>query len=117
MSADQVNLLKSWEKHSLLGVVAFLDRCDPSNDETFAKVIDSAVGRFGLSASAIAEEFEIDRSTVNRWAGGKTKPHHLVRPIIVRWIRDQLSSQAEELTKAPADIGELEDFADRQLAI
>lgn len=109
MSAtNDIAILEAWEKHNLLGFVAFLETCDATNDITFSEIIKHSLERYGVTATQIAKQFEIDTSTASRWAAGKSKPHHLVRPLVVSWIKATVEVRAHALASKPKDVEKLE---------
>lgn len=99
--------LKAWEKHNLLGFVGYLETCDVTDDETFAQVVQYALEFCGIKGTQVAKQFEIDPSTISRWATGRSKPHRLVRPLVVEWIKNTVEAHADTLSSAPKDVKKL----------
>lgn len=96
------SLVREWERSSVDSFAAMLPNCDTSIDEEFASLISAALRQPAVNINDITSEFEVNRSTVHRWANGKTKPHVLVRPLIVDFIIKKLkdfSSLKEEIRK------------------
>ena len=99
--------LEAWEKQSLLVFASFLEDCDPADEKTFAEIIRYALESHGFKAIQFSKEFGINSSTVGRWALGKNKPHKLVRPLIVNWIKKNVERRAKEISSDPRMIKKL----------
>lgn len=90
--------MSAWEKENILVFGSLLEDCDPSDDDTFTEIMHYALERYGFKAKQIAEKFEINSSTVGRWALGANKPHPLVRPLIVDWLKEQIKEREKAIT-------------------
>lgn len=76
---------------------ASLDAFDHENPALFQKLVEVAIDSYQVTPAALADAFGVSRGTISRWASGKTVPHQMVRPMIVRWIREHTLAKADEL--------------------
>jgi transcriptional regulator with XRE-family HTH domain len=65
----------------------------------------------GFSQEALAEQLDVDRSTIARWESGETEPHPWLRPRLARILRVSIDQVDELLVTA----GPAETFADERL--
>ena len=72
-----------------------------SDSRAFAELIRQSID-LGISPEWLAEEFSINRSSISRWANGKSAPQPYVRPKVAEDIAAQLKKLLEKETEAQA---------------
>ncbi len=68
--------------------------------EHFGDIIGACVGRNGIPAEAVSEQFDVAVSSVCRWKQGRSAPSAFVRFEIVQWIAKQFLGTEEESVDA-----------------
>lgn len=63
---------------------AWLDKPDESE---FAVLVTGALQGLGILQRDLAQEFEVQVSTVSRWASGASKPHPRLQRQVIQSIR------------------------------
>ena len=90
-------------------------RVDLDSEEAFWGMLSEAVRHFDVIPRELAQELNVNLSTVNRWCNGKSAPHLLVRKavhsIVLRRVEEQIES-----TELPVDAREVESFAEDALS-
>lgn len=93
---------RAWEREQIRSLLSFIDARSAEDEQSFAEILNAATsGSFGLTATKIAANFEIDRSTVARWANGETKPKRFVRSHIVDYIVSELGENLKKVSALP----------------
>jgi hypothetical protein len=98
-----VRAVDAWYRHTLVGFSAILlslsnetEHPDISAEE-YHNALQTAVDRYGIvKPKEIGEKFGVSVSTVMRWVSGQSAPHPVVRPIILRWLRECLEQKIAE---------------------
>lgn len=70
---------------------------DFENNEDFSTAVRYAITYHGIPASEFADEFGVSPATVSRWSRGKSVPHPMARPRIIRWITSEVQKHRMEL--------------------
>lgn len=68
-----------------------------TDTDHFSRTLDFVVERDVVSLNAIAEKFEIDKSTAARWKRGESAPHPLVRQLILKWLQPEIRKEIRKL--------------------
>lgn len=63
---------------------------DEASKEYFIAAVNIALNEYKLPALYLAEEFEVAKSTVNRWATGTAVPHPRLRKLILEYIAEKI---------------------------
>jgi len=71
----------------------FLVGADLSKDDVFAHVVRCAVDDLGLTPGELGNALSVSRPTVERWMGGVTAPHPLMREPIRRFMMRKIARQ------------------------
>jgi len=58
------------------------------SDKRFRRAIIKAVAELGVAV--VADGLSVSKPTVERWASGRSSPHPLMRPIIMKWIASKV---------------------------
>lgn len=58
--------------------------------ELFSAAVKIAINEYGISALAIATNFEVATSTVERWAKGQVSPHPRLQNMIISYIAQKI---------------------------
>ena len=60
----------------------------------FARIVADSLEVLGLLQRDLAQEFEVEVSTVSRWASGAAKPHPRLQRQVVQWIKRRAEKAA-----------------------
>ena len=73
--------------------LAYVRLLDVAKDDDFRSAFAATQKILELSDQEIADAILVSRPTVNRWVGGKSLPHRLMRRPIVKWMIEALSAR------------------------
>ncbi len=62
----------------------------------FSDIIRRVGNHFEINDKAIAEHFKLDPTTVYRWKKGVSAPNEIVLLVVVKWLIERLSADAEQ---------------------
>ena len=49
--------------------------------------------KLGIEIGDITRAFNVSRITVHKWLDGTSKPHHLIQPLVIKWLDRRLKYQ------------------------
>ena len=84
-------------EYDLKAFIGSLNTVDTDDNMFFTTMVKVALEHYGFILTDFTDEFGVSRGTIERWASGKSIPHPLARPRIIRWMRDKLIARYKDL--------------------
>ena len=70
------------------------DRNDRNDRNAFKDIVTLGVGALGVPVRDLANDMEVNDSTVSRWASGVARPHPKIQGLVVRSLKKRVAQQA-----------------------
>jgi hypothetical protein len=70
----------------------YLVRCWDNGDERFEEIVECGASMLPDARRALAKEFQVADSTVDRWRNGTARPHPGIKRLVVGYLRQKLLS-------------------------
>ncbi|WFU80867.1 hypothetical protein QA645_41750 [Bradyrhizobium sp. CIAT3101] len=103
MARAKADELAKAYRDGLAGFIGALERADtagrfddPSN---FASMLELSLTRYGLSATALAEDEKISKGAISKWMHGQAVPSSPARKTVVGWIKRKAREQLESIDR------------------
>jgi hypothetical protein len=75
----------------------------------FQSIVDLAIRECEVEPISLATAFEVNTGTVSRWRTGKNAPHQRDRPLVIEWLKREISTTADTLAKQLSDLESSDD--------